>query len=863
MHLDRLLCLAASLFLLAPRGMSQNVPSFTNAQLTFEPNLGQSSSGAAYQVNHPSHRILISDDSIALVVPMDGKRTGTAGVRVLMLRWTGSHGRPQWRMDGPLRGKSNYFFGSDASHWVRNVPHSSELTEVNALPGVSIHYHASKNNELEYDVSFAPDTPVDDFRISIEGADQISVCDDGALVIKGAGLELRQPAPRAYELRDGRNASVAVSYVLHARNEVSFKVTGRHFGNELFVDPVLQYATYLGGQSTGAIADVPPSTEGLSVAVDALGNMFVMGRTNVIDFPVTRGAFLTECFNGQDGCANRPVYTVTKFNRAGQLLYSTYLSGRYGANYWDESGKLIAVDGNGFAYVVGGALQDFPTTENAYQQTCAFANDSTCAFLTKLNADGSELLYSTYFGNIFGTGSAWTLANGLALGPNGNVYVAGWTESTNLPTTGMAYQKTCPPNANSFCSSGFAARFDTNLSRTASLTFSTYLGPNGGDAEADGIAVDHYGDAYVVGLTSADLPNIAVFGSGKGPAMGRGRSPIAGETFVMKLSGSDGHALRGVTLLRGASGTAVAVDNALNVFVAGSAANGLAITPGAAQPTFGGGAMDGFVAKLDRSGFILLFSTFLGGSGDDSVNDVVLTNAGMPFVTGTTASTNFPVRPGAFKTTGPAFGSGTRDSFVAALNASGKSLYYSSYLGGSHNTVGNGITLDPAWNAYVVGTTADTDFTVTPGAFQPTLIGNTDAFLARVVIAGDLRAAVTTSSTSIGRNGVVIYHARLFNAGPDGSDNLVFTNAIPPGMSYAGVYVPNGNGCTEPAIGATTGTLTCRKTRLESGQTWYVNVYLRAVGASGTNVTNTVRVTAQTQDLWPGNNSASALVKIQ
>ena len=120
-------------------------------------------------------------------------------------------------------------------------------------------------------------------------------------------------------------------------------------------------------------------------------------------FRLLLGSYGPECPapGSQDGCASRPVVYIAKFNRSGGLVYATYLSGQYGTNYWDEAGKLIAADANQNVYVTGGAFGGFPVTSNAFQQDCAFEVDSTCAFLTKLSADGSKLLYSTYFGNGF------------------------------------------------------------------------------------------------------------------------------------------------------------------------------------------------------------------------------------------------------------------------------------------------------------------------------------------------------------------------------------------------------------------------------------------------------------------------------
>jgi uncharacterized repeat protein (TIGR01451 family) len=200
---------------------------------------------------------------------------------------------------------------------------------------------------------------------------------------------------------------------------------------------------------------------------------------------------------------------------------------------------------------------------------------------------------------------------------------------------------------------------------------------------------------------------------------------------------------------------------------------------------------------------------------------------------------------------------------VTALRADGRSLYYSSYLGRSASSIGNGIAMDPAWNAYVVGQTGDDDFPVTAHAFQPTRLGSTDAFWSKIVIAADLRASLKSNVASVPRNGVVTFNARITNLGPDGSDSIVFTNPIPKGMSYAGVFSANVNGCSQPSVGATSGALNCHKLRLEKGQTFYVNVYLRAVGTSGSTVKNSVQGVAQTHDPVPSNNSAALSITIR
>jgi uncharacterized repeat protein (TIGR01451 family) len=860
MHLDRLPGWIPFLLLLAPCATSQKVAELPDPSLYFEPNLGQAIPETRYIAYRPGYRIELEDSAISFVFPPAIHDALSKPGRALRLSWIIDQKQPEWQSSGKLAGRSSYFTGRDSSRWITQVPHYAELVEENAMPGVDIRYKAAANGSLEYDLQVAAGRSSENITMIVEGADRMRLCDGGALCISMGDKELRQLPPRAYELHNGSRHELAVMYELKGTHEVSFAVPNRTSGAPLLIDPVVQYATYLGGSDKG-IGEVDPSSNALGIAVDRLGNFFVAGHTTVLDFPETAGAFQTTCPGGQSGCAGRLAYFVSKFSPSGQLLYSTYLTGIYGTDYWGAGGKVLAVDDAGIAYLVGAAFQDFPTTSNAFQKECAFEVDMPCAIVTKISADGSQLLYSTYFGEDFQSGNRnWTMASGMALGPHGDVYIAGWTAGSMLPTTVGAFQTTCPKDPDGYCQSGFVARFRTEANGPASLGFATYLGAVNGYSEANGVALDKYGDVYVVGLTTADLPHIAIFGTGISPVIGRGPIRIGGETFVAKLSGRDGHALRGSTLLRGVSGTAIAVDTNLNTYVVGAANGGMAVTPGVVQNRFGGGTSDAFVAKLGDSGYSLLYSTFIGGSGNDSVRDISLDNRSQAFITGTTSSTNFPVSSSAFKKIGPA--SGGNLAFVAALTPGAAHLYYSSYLGGSSSTTGRGIALDNAWNAYVVGATGDSDFKVTADAFQPKLKGVSDAFVAKVVITGDLRASMTTSTSATPTGGIVIYHARITNLGPDGSDNIVFTDNIPAGMFYAGVYVPNGDGCTEPPYRAVIGTLTCRKRHLEPGDTLYVNVYLRAVRPSGTSVTNRVNVTAQTQDIRRANNTVSAIVYI-
>jgi hypothetical protein len=276
----------------------------------------------------------------------------------------------------------------------------------------------------------------------------------------------------AYQVVDGVQHAVASQFVIGAGGRVGFQVGHYDHSNPLVIDPVLSlsYSTYLGG--AGAL------TKGDGIAVDSTGDAYVTGVTLSPKFPTTKGAFQTSgAFISTIGLGA----FVTKFNAAGSALaYSTFLGG--------ISPTGIAVDSGGDAYVTG-ATYGAPPLKNALQANAGGGGD---AFVTKLNAAGSALVYSTYLG-----GSGQDNATDIAIDGSGDVYVTGDTVSTNFPTTPGSLQ----PGL------GAEEAFVSELNPTGSaLVYSTYLG-GGDEDEADGIAVDVSGDAYVTGFSfSLDFP---------------------------------------------------------------------------------------------------------------------------------------------------------------------------------------------------------------------------------------------------------------------------------------------------------------------------------------------------------------------
>jgi hypothetical protein len=387
------------------------------------------------------------------------------------------------------------------------------------------------------------------------------------------------------------------------------------------------------------------------------------------------------------------------------LAFSTFLGGS-----GSDRGEGIAVDAAGNSYITGSTFStNFPVTPGAFQTVKAGIAE-TDAFVTKMNATGTALIYSTYFG-----GANRDSGNDIAVDAAGNAYITGLTDSGDLPTTPGAF-RTTPAGGDEFNS------YVMKLNAAGSaLVYSTYLGPGIGA----GIVVDSAGNAYVTGQAAPGHPTTP----GAFQPMSGGNS----DAFVTKLN-STGTALVYSTFLGGSGfdvGSKVTIDSAGSAYVTGRGEPGFPVTSGAFQTSIAG-SFDGFVTKLNSTGTALVYSTFLGGLSSDTGNGIAVNTAGNAYVVGVTNSLNFPSTPGAFQT----MNAGSSDAFVTELSAAGDALVYSTYLGGNANEFGFDIALDTAGNASVTGPTESSNFPTTADAFQSTNAGFSDVFVTRLNATG-------------------------------------------------------------------------------------------------------------------------------
>jgi hypothetical protein len=454
------------------------------------------------------------------------------------------------------------------------------------------------------------------------------------------------------------------------------------------------------------------------------------------------------------------------------IAYSTFLGGS-GA----DEGMGIAVDQRGNAYVAGRTLSvDYPHTPGAFDPAIGGPSGSD-AFVTKLDATGSRVLYSTYIGggdtdeasaiavdedgNAFITGQTWSadypvtldaaLASSSAAGDafvselgadgsqlvhstllggssrdaglaiaraGGGVYVTGYTASSDFPTTPDGFDL-----AFGGATDIFMAEFAIASGR---LAYSTFVGGTGADA-GFGIAADEQGGVYVTGRTSSgDYPTTAsAFDSNLDGSV---------DAVVTKLQ-VGGPVLTYSTLLGGAAfdaGAAIAVDRRGRAHVTGVTASGDYPTTAAAHDASFGGVTDAFVTVLGTDGSAPAYSTFLGGGNRDEGLGIALDEEQRSHVTGLTWSPDYP-------TTADAAGlalKGSADAFMTRLGAGGGPLVYSTFIGGTDYDAGRAIAVDESGRRiYLTGETLSADHPTTSAAFDPGANGGRDAFVTRVDLA--------------------------------------------------------------------------------------------------------------------------------
>jgi hypothetical protein len=617
-------------------------------------------------VEHTDQKPDISSsfDLAEYLAPED--RVTTRGVLV-RISFANSHVvNPKGR--GELSFTNNYFLGNDPSKWLTGVHNYREIVYENLYDGIDLVY-GMKDGHLKYEFHVSPGADPGQIEIEYEGIDGLLLDIDGGITASTSIGSMRDLAPVSYQ----ESEEIKCPFSLRGPFSFGFACEGRDDSRALVIDPLV-YSTFLGGTDgetpqdiatdfagnvyvvgytesndfpvtpgafdvsfnggqDGFLAKLNPNGDSLAwatffgssnsdvargIAIDPLGDVYVVGNTASADFPVTMGAFDTS-HNG-----HADVF-VARFTGGGVLTWSTYMGGTD-----DDRGMSIVLDGSGNVVIAGYTQSpDFPVTPGAFDVS---QNGAADGFVAKLDPSGATLLWATFLG-----GSTMDLLGMVTVGPDDSVYATGATESSDFPVT---------PGAFDVMLEGMADAFIAKLNSTGSdLIWATYLGGTGYD-NCRTIILDNSGDVYVAGGTdSLDFP----------VTPGAFDTTYNGlfDAFIAKLN-STGNNILWATYLGGGDNdpeVTIALNVAGDVIVAGMTWSAdFPVTPGAFDTTLGG-IFDGYLARLNPNGTRLLYATFIGGGGEDTTPDIVLDSSGYVYLAGRTTSSDFPVTPGAFDTT--------------------------------------------------------------------------------------------------------------------------------------------------------------------------------------------------------------------
>jgi len=693
--------------------------SYGKLPLQFEANQGQSDPRVKFLAHGPGYSVFLTSGQMVLALrpsavsanaeqKSSAVNTNRSGA-VIQINLVGANPTPEISGENPQAGKVNYFIGNDPKKWRTNIPIYRQVRYKSIYRGIDLVYYGDPAR-AEHDFVLAPGADPRQIQLDVKGADRLSLAGNGDLVLSTGSGEVRLQAPVVYQEFHGLRIPVAGEYTLQNSNRVSFRLSAYDKTMPLVIDPVLVYGTFLGGianeQAVGIAVDsagsayvagwtqsnnfplagqsgpVPGGQSAFvakldvsgssliyadfiggnsenfptAMAMDSANHVFITGYTYAGDFP-TMNPYQANSAGGVDGF-------VTEVSADGaSLVYSTYLGG---SNYDYPYG--IALDGSGDIYVAGTTNSlDFPVA-NAFQGT-ASANQNgyygQYGFLTKFTPDGATLTYSTYYAgsqnvvqSCYGQPcwpGPYSSVSGIAVDAGGNVYVGGVTNTYDFPVTEGAYETT---NTTTYDEQvGVVGKF----SPSGNLVYSTYFAAvpaNNYYFVVNAIAVDSAGSAYLVGydytralpLTTPNLCDPTQSGCSVGYIT---KFDPTGSSLVYSTYVATSIDAYPQSVLVDASGDAYVLSQS------GGGDPSQLVNP---IETFSN-QEDLFIQEIDPTGSIQLFSTFLGGYGNDYPGGIALDSAAAIYVTGYTNSSDFPVTAAALQNT---LG-GNNDAFVSKI----------------------------------------------------------------------------------------------------------------------------------------------------------------------------------------------------
>ena len=851
----------------APGMDAKQIAAYGRLPLSFQENLGQTDSRVRFVSRGSGYELFLTQAEAVLALrhsqpaaasPRERvpalRRDRAAHLRetasVLRVRFAGSNPAAEITGDAALPGRVDYFIGKNPANWRTNVPSYARVKYRSIYPGVDLIFYGNQRR-LEYDFIVAPDADPKAIALEVEGANRLRIDAGGNLMMGVEGGEVELQKPIVYQQANGVQREIPAVYALAGTNRVTFQVSDYDRSLPLVVDPTVFFATYVGGGDNDS---------GLAIAINSANNQAaIAGQTFSTDFPVPSGTNTLPNGAGANVTTQGNAFVSVLSADGASLVYSAYLSGN-GANGTNitppgqDLATWIVYDKIGDIYLTGDTFStDFPVTTATSPSGLAGLITTQpdrfgSAFLTKINPSATgpaSLVYSTYLGGSGSTMGVGDAGGAVAVDANGNAYVVGRTSSADFPQMNPIPSPPNFANLPNTLGSAFVTIIATTKSGPNSLVFSTFLGGDGAHANGNatfregfaekalGVAVDSQGNAYVTGITTSSGTTFPTTSGASQPIANSAN--VLGGAFFSKLNtvATGPNILVYSTYLEGNifdTGLAIALSGP-DPFITGFTAStsGFPVTnttptatlPQGAFPSAPSGAGIPYLVVFDTSKIgnnSLKYSALFGGTtGSDVGFGVAVDGSGNAYLAGRASSTDFPITSGALQA---ARLNQNGDAFVVKINPAGNGtadLVYSSLFGGSGPVGGTlpdaafGIAVDsaplPGPNVYITGQTPSTPaqgFPITPGAFQATLDGPSDAFIAKLNLVPNV--AVSPSSIAFGSVAIGTISVPVTLVITNNTGTFVAFNASPftfTGPNATDFAVAPGGGCgTGIAAGA-------------------------------------------------------------